>query len=46
MNGILNGEDIPEEWKESRVKLLNKGGGRDELNIYRPIAIISVICKF
>ena len=26
MNGILNGADIPKEWKESRVKLLHKGG--------------------
>ena len=28
MNGILNGADIP---KESRVKLLHKGGRRGEL---------------
>ena len=27
------------------MKLLHKGGRRDELNNYRPIAIISVICK-
>ena len=26
INGILNGADIPKEWKESRVKLLHKGG--------------------
>ena len=26
MNGILNGADIPREWKESRVKLMHKGG--------------------
>ena len=26
MNGILNGADIPKEWKQSRVKLLHKGG--------------------
>ena len=31
MNGILNGADIPKEWKESRVKLLHKGGRTDEL---------------
>ena len=31
MNGILNGADIPKEWKEIRVKLLHKGGRRDEL---------------
>ena len=45
MNGILNGADIPKEWKESRVKLLHKGGKTDELKNYRPIAIINVTCK-
>ena len=29
MNGILNGADIPKEWKENRVKLLHKGGRTD-----------------
>ena len=45
MNGILNGADIPKEWKESRVKLLHKGGRTDELKNYRPIATINVTCK-
>ena len=45
MNGILNGADIPKEWKESRVKLLYKGGRTDELKNYRPIAIINITCK-
>ena len=45
MNVLLNGADIPKEWKESRVNLLHKGGRRDELKKYRPIAIISVIYK-
>ena len=45
MNGILNGADIPKEWKERRDKLLHKGGRRDDLKNYRPIAILSVICK-
>ena len=44
MNGILNGADI-REWKESRVKLLHKGGRTDELKNYRPIAIINITCK-
>ena len=35
MNGILNGADIPKEWKESRVKLLHKGGRTDELKKLR-----------
>ena len=42
MNGILNGADIPKEWKGSRVKLLQKGGSTDELKNYRPIAIINL----
>ena len=41
----MTGADIPKECKESRVKLLRKGRRRDELKNYRPIAIISVICK-
>ena len=45
MNRILNGAAIPNEWKERKVKLLHKGGSKDELKNYRPIAIISVICK-
>ena len=45
MNGILNGADIPKEWKESRVKLLHKGGRTDELKNYRPIVIINITCK-
>ena len=45
MNGILNGADIPKEWKESRVKLLHKGGRTDELKNYRPITIINITCK-
>ena len=45
INIILNGAYIPKQWKESGVQLLHKGGGRDELNNNRPIAIMSVICK-
>ena len=45
INGILNGGDIPKEWKESIVKLLHKGGRTDELKYYRPIAIINITCK-
>ena len=43
--GILSGTDIQKEWKESRVKLLHMDGRTDELKNFRPIAIISVICK-
>ena len=45
INGILNGADIPKEWKEGRVKLLHKDGRPDELKNYRPIAIINTTCK-
>ena len=45
MNGILNETDILKEWKESRVKLMHKGGRTGELKNYRPIAIINVTCK-
>ena len=45
MNGILNGADVPKEWKDNRVKLLHKGRGTDELKNYRPIAIINITCK-
>ena len=42
MNRILNGADIPKEWKESRMKLLHKGGRMDELKNYQTIVIINV----
>ena len=45
MNVILNGADVPKEWKESRVTLMHKGGRTDALKTYRPIAIISITCK-
>ena len=45
MNDVLSGETIPNEWKESRVVLVHKGGSKKEVINYRPIAIINVICK-
>ena len=45
MNDVLSGERIPNEWKESRVVLVHKGGNKKEESNYRPIAIIKVICK-
>ena len=42
---MLSGECIPKEWKEHRVVLVHKGGSKKEVNNYRPIAIINVICK-
>ena len=48
LNDVINGGDVPGQWKESRVALVYKGykgGDVSELNNYCPIAIISVICK-
>ena len=45
MNGILNGADISNEWQESSMQLLHKGGRTDELKNYPPIVIINVTCK-
>ena len=45
VNGILNEANIPKEWKDSRVKLLHKGGRTDKLKNYRPIAIINITCN-
>ena len=46
MNDVLMGGCIPEEWKESRVVFVHKGGSKKELKNYRPVAIINVVCKF
>ena len=45
MNDVLSDKSIPNEWKESRVVLVHKGGNKKEISNYRPIAIINVICK-
>ena len=45
MSAIFNEAGILKEMKEGRVKLLHNCGRRNELKNYRPIAIISVICK-
>ena len=45
LNDVIDGGDIPLQWKESRVVLVYKVGDMSELNNYRPIAIINVICK-
>ena len=38
-------EQISQKRRESKVKLLHKGGRTDELKNYQPIAIINVTCK-
>ena len=45
LNVIMNGGEIPKEWKESRVTLIHKGGSAHELKNYRPIAIVNIVCK-
>ncbi len=43
--GYLMGGRVPVSWKKSRVFLAHKGGKREYVGNYRPIAIISVVCK-
>ena len=45
LNDVLMGGCIPKEWKESRVVLVHKGGSKNELKNYRPVAIINVVYK-
>ena len=45
VRGLMNGADIPKEGKESRVKLLHNGERTDQLENYRPIAVINITCK-
>ena len=43
--GVMEGNSVPNEWKESRVVLVHKCGSVNESRNYRPIAIINVVCK-
>ena len=45
LNKVLSEGFIPNEWKESRVVLVHKGGSKKELKNYRPVALINVMCK-
>ena len=45
LNEVLSGGCISNEWKESRVILVHTGGSNKELNNYRPVAMINVMCK-
>ena len=45
LNDVIDGGDIPLQWKESRVVLVYKGCDMSEFMNYRPKAIINVICK-
>ena len=37
LNEVFSGGCIPNEWKESRVVLVHKGGSKKELQNYRPV---------
>ena len=45
LNDVVNGGSIPKEWKESRVVLIHKGVNPSDLKNYRPIAVLSIVCK-
>lgn len=47
LNDILASRKIPRTWKESRVKLIHKGKGKEtsDIGAYRPITILSNILK-
>ena len=45
LNDVIDGGNIPLQWEESRVVLVNTGGYMSELKNYRLIAVINVICK-
>ena len=36
---------VPDEWKQARVLLLHKSGGREVMDNYRPISILPLISK-
>ena len=44
-NLIIRQGESPQEWCEERIKLLHKGGRKDELDNYRTIAITSNVGK-
>lgn len=44
-NDILNTEQIPQQWRESRTVLLHKKGDTEELKNYRPISLLSALYK-
>lgn len=45
LNRVLNGGEVPADWRRSRVVLIHKGGERKNLKNYRPVAISSLLYK-
>jgi Reverse transcriptase (RNA-dependent DNA polymerase) len=44
-NLILRTEEIPEKWCESNIILIHKNGDKSDITNYRPISLISHLCK-
>lgn len=46
-NHILRSDEIPEAWKQTRIRLLHKGKGKkfENLNSFRPIAVANSLYK-
>ena len=44
-NLSIHKQQIPSHWKNSTISMLFKKGDRKDLNNYRPISIISTICR-
>ena len=41
---VINGT-LPADWKRTMVVPVNKGGDRALITNYRPVSLISVVCK-
>ena len=46
LNSIWNGEEKPEDWKESIIVLISKKGDKTDCNSYRAIAHLSITYTF
>ena len=44
-NNSVESGIIPEDWKSANVTAIHKKGSRQEPGNYRPISLISVVCK-
>ncbi|EYC07358.1 hypothetical protein Y032_0071g614 [Ancylostoma ceylanicum] len=45
MSSYLRKERIPNQWRTSRTVLIHKKGDREDLRNFRPICLLSVLCK-
>ena len=44
-NSIIQMRDVPDNWRESFLVMLHKGGSRNDANNWRPISLLSVSYK-